>query len=119
MAQDYSLMGFLSGLLDAMKEGAKNTGYAVSEDVSDVKEGKLPANLMRDLPGLLSMFQSGAVNPQIPALQYTTKVFDPDKGWIDQATKIAPGGNWLEMFSRQGGFGQLISQLLSDYEKNK
>lgn len=118
-AQDYSFMGFLSGLLDAMKQGAQNTGYAIGEDVSDIKSGQLPQNLMHDLPGLVAMFGQGAVNPQIPAMQYTNVAIDPLTNAPVAVGKpvIAGGGNWLEMFTRQGGFGNFLQQLLQDYEK--
>lgn len=113
---------FLAGLLDAFRTGAQGTWDALSDDVTDIKEGNLPHNISRDIPKMLSMIGQPSINPVIPALQYTRYLPGPEgenQFIIKTADKLYPGGDTIAMAIRNGGFGKLMAQLLAAQEGPK
>lgn len=103
---------FLSGLLDAIKGGARSTTDAFQEDVQAVQEGKLPSQAITAGGQLIGALGSPSINPTIPAMRYVKRAFDPQRGWYEVANKVYPGGDWLQMFTRQGGLGNFLEALL-------
>ncbi|SRR6266446_3146476 len=103
---------FLSGLLDSLKMGAQSTADAYQQDVQSMQEGKLPQQAITAGGQALQSLGNPSINPTIPAVRYVTMVFDPEKGWIEQAAKNYAGGDWLQMFTRQGGLGNFLEELL-------
>lgn len=108
--------GFISGLWDALKMGAQNTGAAISEDVSNVRAGQMPRNIARDLPGLISMLSQPSINPTIPAQTMSKMAFDPQRGWYEVSSKTYPGGDWLSMMAQTGGFGELVQKIMRGFQ---
>ena len=103
---------FLSGLLDSLKMGAQSTADAYQQDLQSMQEGKLPQQAISAGGQVLQSMGNPSINPTIPAMRNVTMIFDPDKGWQEAASKVYPGGNWLEMFTRQGGLGNFLEALL-------
>jgi len=109
--QDEGFSSFLSGLLKAISSGAQSTKDAFFEDVDAVKEGRMPPQAKKAGIQVLSQMGSPSVNPTIPALTATRRIFDPAKGWIDAEQKLYPGGDLIQMIGRTGGFGEFLRQL--------
>lgn len=109
--------GFLRGLMDAFKTGAKGTVDALRDDWTDILERTPPHNLMRDLPGLLSMLGSPSVNPTIPALQYTRMT--PAAAGAGQVleSKVYPGGDALAAYLRSGTANPVLEEMFKRYEQ--
>src|SRR5215831_2996148 len=108
--------GFLGGLWDAMKLGAKNTGLALRDDWTDIQEHNLPHNLMRDLPGLVTMAGSPEITPSIPAAPQIKWV--PSKnpvlanaGVEDALVKAYPGGNPIDAYFRSGTANPVLEEM--------
>jgi hypothetical protein len=119
-ANDTSVMGFLQGLWEAMKMGAQNTGYALRDDWTDIQEHNLPHNIMRDLPGLVTMAGSPEITPSIPALQYKAYAAGPEgpgQFLMQTANKVYPGGNPLEQAMRGGHLGDIPQEWMRWFEK--
>jgi hypothetical protein len=114
--QDEGFSTFLSGLLKAITSGAQSSKDAFFEDVDKVKEHRLPPQAMKAGAQVLGSMGNPSIAPTIPALTHVRKVFDPATGWSEVA-KTYPGGNWLEMFTRQGGLGPFLETLLKGMEK--
>jgi len=114
--------GFLSGLWDAMKLGAKNTGLALRDDWTDIQEHNLPHNLMRDLPGLATMAVSPEITPSIEPATFRGFVPGPEgPGQFMMKTKdvLAGGGNPLDMALRGGHLGEVPQELMRWFEQAK
>lgn len=113
--QDEGFMSFLSGLLKSIQSGAQSTKDAFDEDVYKVKEHRLPPQAMKAGMQTLSQMGNPSVNPVIPALNYTRRVFDPAQGW-QEVSKTYPGGDLLQMLMRTGNLGPLLETLLKGSE---
>lgn len=110
--------GFLSGLIDAASRGARSTMDAAQEDFDLIKQGRAPRQAIKAGGQVIGAMGNPAVNPTIPALQYTRKVFDPQTGW-QTINKVYPGGDWFSIFARMGGFGDPIARLLAAFERGQ
>jgi hypothetical protein len=112
---------FLGGLWDAIMTGAQGTKDAFQSDVQDIQNKRLPREAMKAGGEALAAYGNPAVNPSVPANTVIRRVFDPSTGWQEYVDKAAsyPGGNWLELFSRQGNLGPLIQFLQKFAEKNQ
>lgn len=110
---------FLSGLLKAFTSGARSTADAFQEDVDAVSRGTLPPQAMKAGGQIIGAMANPSVNPVVPAMRYTRRVFDPQTGWQNEIDKVYPGGDWLTLFTRQGGFGDFLSNLLKAMEKGR
>jgi hypothetical protein len=113
--QDEGFMGFLSGLLRSIQSGAQGTADAFYEDVDKVKQHRLPPQALKAGGQVLSQMGNPSVNPVIPALQHTRKVFDPASGW-SEVSKVYPGGDMLQMLMRSGNLGPLLETLIKGME---
>lgn len=117
--QDEGFGNFLSGLLKAISSGAQSTKDAFYEDVDKVAEHRLPPQAMKAGGQVLNAYGNPSINPVIPALRYTRQVYDPVKDAYDVVSKTYPGGDWTQMFTRQGGLGPLLQMLLKGQELPK
>lgn len=117
MAEPSGFMDFLGGLLNAVKSGAQGTADAFQQDVDAVSEGQLPPQAMKAGGQIINAMGNPAVNPVTPALRYSRQVFDPNSGWKTVEEKMVPGGDWFTLFTRQGGLGDFLQNLLKQIEK--
>lgn len=113
--QDEGFMSFLTGLLKSISSGAESTKDAFFSDVEDVKGHRLPRQALKTGGQVLSQMGNPSVNPVIPALQHTRKVFDPASGW-SEVSKVYPGGDMLQMLMRTGNLGPLLETLIKGME---
>ena len=110
---------FLSGLLNAISSGARSTADAFQQDVDSVSEGKLPQQAIKAGGQIIGAMGNQAVNPVTPALRHMRQVFDPKTGWKTVEEQIVPGGDWFTLFTRQGGFGSFLENLLKAMEGSR
>lgn len=115
--QDEGFQSFLSGLLRSITSGAQGTADAFQEDIDAVKGHRLPPQAIKTGGQVLGSIGNPSINPVIPALKYTRQVYDPLKDAYDVVSKTYPGGDWLQMFTREGGFGPWLQILLKGMEK--
>jgi hypothetical protein len=111
--------GFLEGLLQSIKSGGQSTLDAFQQDIGRLQEGRLPEQAMTAGGQIIGAMGQPAVNPVIPALRYTRSFIPPGATEPEVFSKIYPGGDWLQMFTRQGGFGPLLEQLLKFSERQR
>jgi hypothetical protein len=107
---------FLSGLLDAITTGARGTADAFQQDADAVSQGQLPPQAMKAGGQVINAMGNPSINPVIPALTYTRQVYDPVKDAYDVVSKTYPGGDWTQMFTREGGLGPFLQKLLKSME---
>jgi hypothetical protein len=110
---------FLGGLWDAIKMGGQSTADAFQQDIQDIQNRRLPRQAMEAGKQVVGAMGQPAVTPTVPAMEYVTRSFDPAAGWIESAPKVVPGGNWLDLFTRQGNLGPLLEALLKFQERTK
>lgn len=118
--QDEGFGNFLSGLLRAITSGAQGTADAFQQDVDAVKNRQLPPQAMKAGGQVLNAMGNPSINPMIPALKYTRMGQNPETGELFETfSKTYPGGDWTQMFTRQGGFGPFLQWLLKGMEQPK
>jgi hypothetical protein len=111
--------GFLEGLLESIKSGGQSTLDAFQQDIGRLQEGRPPEQAIKAGGQVLGAMGQPAINPMIPALRYT-RIFTPPGSETQQAvSQIVPGGDWFQMFTRQGGFGPFLEQLLKFSERQR
>src|SRR6266576_5875871 len=96
---------FLSGLLDAISTGARGTADAFQQDADAVGQGQLPPQAMKAGGQVINAMGNPSINPVIPAMRNVKMAFDPAQGWYETGSKTYPGGDWTQMFTREGGLG--------------
>lgn len=111
------------GFLNFLSSLYQPTIDAFDQDVDAVKQGRLPPQAMKTGSQALSMMGNPAVNPVMPAMVKQSGMFGPvnEQGIpafrMITNREVAPGGDWLTLMMRQGGFGNFLEQLLKGVEK--
>lgn|SRR5262245_17540287 len=104
------------GIGSFLKTLIQPTIDAYQQDVSDISEGSLPRQAVKTAGQAMNVLGNPALTPTLPALIYSRKTFDPQTGW-QVSKQVAPGGDWLSLFTRQGGLGEFLQNLLIQMEK--
>lgn len=110
---------FFGGLWDTIKTGAQGTKAAFEQDIEDVKNLRLPRSALKDLAGMLTVYQNPAMGSFLPPVptyytlrQFYSKIGETDPQYaLDLFKEAQMFGKDLDMVRPTGEFIQAAPPL--------